>query len=130
MRRGGEHSSVTLAVSGDPVVGKALMLLLRGYRYDVRFLPISSLGEPDSLKGIGLLLLAPQSDAMGHEAILPAVRYIPSAAEIPTMELVTTLGETLEQRARAGSICTVPWPCSIEELKRQIEAKLAANGKL
>ena len=40
---------LVVAICGDPVVGRALALLLQGSNYDTRFLTASSLGEPGSL---------------------------------------------------------------------------------
>jgi hypothetical protein len=37
---------ITLAICGDPVVGRALLVLLRSPRYEVRLLSVSSLSEP------------------------------------------------------------------------------------
>jgi hypothetical protein len=43
---------ITLAVCGDSITCRALMLVLRGPDYDVRFLPAASLGESGSLADI------------------------------------------------------------------------------
>ncbi len=71
-----DSAPITLAVCGDPVVGRALALLLRGSGYDTRFLPASSLSEPGSLEGIGLLLLAPTPELRveQREVLLASLR--------------------------------------------------------
>jgi hypothetical protein len=48
----------TLCICGDPVVGQALALLLRGSGYTVRFLLAQSLVEPRVLEDVRLLVLA------------------------------------------------------------------------
>src|SRR5918912_1220878 len=42
----------TLAVFGDPIVGRALVLLLRGYRYEARFMPASSSSSSIEMSGL------------------------------------------------------------------------------
>lgn len=122
--------SGTLAICGDPVVGRALVLLLRGSGYDTRFLPTSSLIEPGSLDGVGLLLLGPpQLSAEHREALLASLAETPGIREIPVLEMVTASEETREGVAWHGSWRTVPWPNRTEELERQIQAILHANSR-
>src|SRR3712207_7176939 len=52
-------AKTVLAICGDPVVGRALTLLLQSSLYEVRFLPVSALSEPGALEGVRLVLLAP-----------------------------------------------------------------------
>lgn len=116
---------IALAVWGDPVVGRALVLLLQGSGYEAKFLPLSSLDESEALDGVRLLLLTPVAElgTEPREALL-SFRDRPRTAEIPVLELVRHSEETREGRARDGSWHVVPWPCSIEELERWIEAVL------
>jgi hypothetical protein len=120
---------VVLAVSGDPVVGRALVLLLRGCRYDARFLPASSLGEPGSLEGVQLLLVTPVPglSAERREAFSASLRDATRIAEMPVLELVLSSGGAPRGGARAESERAVPWPCRGEELERRIEAALLGN---
>ena len=117
----------TLAVCGDPVVGRALALLLRGPRYDARFLPVSSLNEPGVLEDVRLLLLTPtpESSVGYHETLVASLRDEAAAAKIPIMELVVSPEKTRNGKAQDDRL--VPWPCRTEELKRRIEAVLLAT---
>ena len=119
--------TVFVAVCGDPVVGRALVLLLQGPRYDARFVPDSSLGEPGALEGVGLVLLAPtwELNGEGRDALLASLRGAPGAAEAPILELTSSFSEaTRIEEVRVGPEHTVPWPCSTEELERRIQAAL------
>ncbi len=122
--------TVFVAVCGDPVVGRALVLLLQGPRYDARFVPASSLGEPEALDGVGLVLLAPtwELNGEGRDALLASLRGAPGAAEAPILELTSSFSEaTRIGEVRVGSEHTVPWPCSTEELERRIQAALLVD---
>ena len=117
-----KHTSVTLAVCGDPITSKALVLLLQSYGYHARLISTSSL-ELDSLEGIGLLLLTPSRSAMDSAALGRIARR----AQIPTLELTTepiTGLPTEEGEAQREFVSQVPWPCSSEVLRRRIENKL------
>ena len=48
---------VLLVVCGDPEVARVLALVLRGSRYDARFLLVCLLGESGSLGDVRLLLV-------------------------------------------------------------------------
>lgn len=124
------HSDpITLAICGNPVVGQALVLLLRGPGYDARFLPASSLSEPGSLEGVRLLLLVPTPElsTKRREALLASFRDTPGAAEVLVLELILSFGGSRDRGVRDVSERAVPWPCSTEELKRRIEAALLAE---
>ncbi len=119
-----------MAVCGDPVVGRALVLLLQGPRYDVRFVPASSWGEPGALEGVELVLLAPtwELNGEGRDALLASLRGAPGAAKAPILELTSSFSEgTRVGDVRVGPEQTVPWPCSTEELERRIQAALFAD---
>ncbi len=115
---------ITLAVCGDPVIGKALGLLLQGYRYNAKYLPESSLNEPDTLEGIRLLLLTPQSNAELRASLFALLIDIPGSVEMPILELVTSFERMPEGRLQAWPEGVVAWPCSTQELSRRIEAAL------
>ncbi len=117
-----EPVSVDLAVCGEPIVGRALVLLLQGSGYNTRFLSIASLNEPGSLEDIRLLLLTPTPglSTERRKVLLTSLRDM----EIPVLELVISEGRTGKE-ARDGSERAVLWPCSTEELERRIEATLA-----
>ena len=108
----------TLAVCGDPVVGGALVVLLRGSGYPARFLPVSSLSEPGSLEGVRLLLLAPTPElSVEHrEDLLAALK---ETLKIPILVLTTPSEEARVRKCRG--VLMVPWPCRRVDLERWIE---------
>jgi hypothetical protein len=119
---------ITLAIWGDEVVGRILVLLLRNLDHEARFLPASSLSpkQPPSLEGIDLLVLTPTPELSTErrEALLSSLRDTPEAATIPVLELVESGAFSEEPPdgggARSESWHAVPWPCRIEELERRI----------
>src|SRR5919202_5988942 len=82
----------TLAICGDPVVGQALSLLLRGSGYKARLLPAASLGESRALQDVRLLVLAPTPELSTEcrNTLLASLKERPEAAKIPILELVVT----------------------------------------
>ena len=121
-------AQTVLAICGDPVVGRALTLLLRSCLYEARFLPVSSLSEPGALEGVRLLLLTPtwDVDAERRAALLAALRCASAAAGAPILELTSSTGEARNGVAPLRPEHTAPWPCSTEELERRIQAALLA----
>lgn len=117
---------VALAVCGDPVVSRALVLLLQDSRYDVRYLSTSSLSETGSLEDFRLLLLVPlpELNPERRRSLSASLRDTSGTAEVQVLELVTPSRETQEGEARGALWHTIPWPCKIEELKQRIEAVL------
>jgi hypothetical protein len=115
-----------VAIFGDPVVGRALALLLQGSHYGARFLPTSSLSEPGSLEGISLLLLTPtwELDADRREALMASLRDASDAAKAPILELTSSFEGPRSGHARLKPDDIVSWPCSTEELVRRIQAAL------
>jgi hypothetical protein len=121
---------IALAVYGDPVVGRALALLLRDERYEPKFVPASSLNEPEVWHGVKLLLLTPTPELSPgrREVLLASLRDKVGPVNIPILELVFCHEETRGAQAWDDeSVHTVPWPCSIEELRLRIEASLVAT---
>jgi hypothetical protein len=108
-----------------------LVLLLRDSGYEARFLPVSALTEPSTLKGVRLLLLVPTRELSAErwEALLASVRDLQEAEELLVLELVTPSSERREEGARDESWHMVPWPLRIEELERRIEAALRTNAR-
>jgi hypothetical protein len=117
------NSSTTLVVSGDAVVGRALTLLLRGSRYDTKFVPTSSLSEAGVLEDVQLLMLVPtpELDTDHREALLGSLRDVAGAGKIQILELVPLSGEDQEGETWDKAWHMVLWPCEIEELERRIE---------
>ncbi len=117
---------ITLAIWGDGVVGRILVLLLQSSGHEARFLPASSSVKPASLESIDLLVLTPTPglSTERRKALLSSLRDAPEVATIPVLELVE-VGASSEEppeggRARSESWHAVPWPCKIEELERRI----------
>ena len=115
-------SSGVVVLGGDVVVGRALELLLRSVDRNVRFLTMSSLDEPKTFDGIGLVLLCPGLSAERRETLLALVGGTPAKVEIPVLELVEN-----SEGARAGSKYLLPWPCRAEDLKQRINSILVAG---
>jgi hypothetical protein len=120
---------MVVAICGDPVVGRALALLLRGSNYDARFLTASSLGEPGALEGVRLLVLTPtwELDADSRKALLASLRDASEAAEAPILELTSSPGGPRNGHAWLRPDHIVSWPCSPEELERRIQAALLTD---
>lgn len=119
-----------VAIYGDPIVGRVLVLLLRSSRYNAKFLPDLSLIEPEMLEDVELLLLCPSLmlDPKRRETLLASLRAKIGAFKTPIVELNSVTQETSSDQGQGNaSIQKVPWPCTIQELERQIEAALPAT---
>ena len=113
----------TVAILGsNPVVGKALESLLRAIDYAAQYFsePLTESDEP--LGGARVALILPALSARHREALITHLTSTPATASLPILELMASPNE--EQNGRG---IPVPWPCSIEELERSIEAVLP-NG--
>jgi hypothetical protein len=113
-------ATITVAVCGDPVVGRALALLLRSDRYEARFVPVATSGEPGPLGDAQVVVLVPTPglNAGRRKVLVAALRE--GAAAIPVLELVACW---VRAEPSDGA---VPWPCSTEELEQRIEEALCA----
>ncbi len=127
---------MAVAICGDPVVGRLLVLLLGDSGYEVRFLPRSSLNEPATLEGVRLLLLAPTPELNGERraSLLALIKDIQESTGLIVLELVTLSEEGQREEARGESRGEswqlVPWPSRLPELKRRIEAALLEASNL
>ena len=99
-------------------MGRALEVLLQGLGYDTRLIEESDTGRPEELLGgIQLLLAAPTASTEARERFLARMRGTPGTAAIPVLTLSTAhRGELADQTG------LVPWPCRLEDLKREIDA--------
>jgi hypothetical protein len=113
----------TLGICGDPIVGQALTLLLRGSGYKVRFLLTQSFWEPQALKDVRLLVLTPtpQLSIERRNALVTSLKETSEAGKLPVLELVTSL-EARREEAGNESWHMVPWPCRTGVLEWWIEA--------
>ena len=113
---------ITIVIVGkDPIVGRAIGSLLRTAGYNTRFVadPIRD-GSLSALMEAHVVLLAPGLSAEAREKVLGSGTSNPVAAETPTLELVS---EADEGQPRQGHH-RVRWPCSLEQVRREIEAAL------
>jgi hypothetical protein len=113
---------ITIVIVGkDPIVGRAIGSLLRTAGYDTRFVadPMTD-GYHSALVEADVVLLTPSLSAESREKLLGSGANHPAAAETPTLELVS---EVDEGQPRQGHH-RVRWPCSLEQLRREIEAVL------
>jgi hypothetical protein len=115
-----------LGICGDPLVGRALTLLLRGSGYKVRFLLLAqSFWEPQALKDIRLLVLTPTPELSTERRSAPvtSLKEISEARIMPVLELVTSFVEARREEAGNNeSWHMVPWPCRSGDLERWIQA--------
>ncbi len=121
---------VSLVVCGDPIVGRALVLLLSGSRYDVRFLTDSHLRKPGVLEDIRLLVLTPAHSLRCREAISAALEEMSGeAAKLVVLKLSVPSEVRPEEKVGASNVSEheVRWPCSNRELERWIEAVLEGD---
>jgi hypothetical protein len=130
-RRAGGSGLVTLSVWGDPIVGQALVLLLRGSGYEAKFMPALPSSELPLLKDIHLLVLTPtpQLRAEERETLLASLlrRNTPGTTKLQVLELVVPSEETQEGHMRNATWHGVPWPCRLETLEQHIEAVVFAT---
>jgi hypothetical protein len=105
---------------GDPVVGRALALLLRTCGYGgVRYVNRDSLEELRTLRGVRLWLLGPGWDYASLEIAAEM------AGSMPAEGKGSVLGIGLPcDGSSIRAECYVPWPCRTEDLKRRIDAAL------
>jgi hypothetical protein len=120
-RSRGDRISLTTTVAilgGNSVVGSALEVLLQGLDYDTRLIEESSMGRPEELlAGTQLLLAAPSVNTESRERFLARMKSTPSTAAIPVLTLSTAQRADLPDQTGL-----VPWPCRLEDLKREIDA--------
>jgi hypothetical protein len=121
MRQKASTPITVVIVGKDPIVGRAIGSLLRSAGYNTRFVadPITD-GSRSALVEANVVLLAPSLSAEAREKVLGSGTSNPVAAETPTLELVS---EADEGQPRQGHH-RVRWPCSLEQLRWEIEAVL------
>ena len=106
----------TIAIlGGNPVIGKALESLLASADYVARFFSEYPEGEP--LSGARVALLLPASSGGRQEALKAQIKNTPSTMNLPVIELTTTPIDNSQS-------ILVPWPCSLDDLRRTIDETL------
>lgn len=123
-----DGAQAALAVSGDPVVCRALVLLLKGPDYDVRYLPVASLGMSGTLTGVQILLLALAHDTERRRRIFELLDRATINGCVHIAELTSVFeGSPERRREHNHADWKISWPCSTEQLKRHIDTALAAS---
>ena len=108
----------TIAIlGGNPVIGKALESLLASADCVARFFSEYPEGDAEPLRGARVTLLLPASSGGRQEALKAQIKKTPSRMNLPVIELATIPNDN-------GQGILVPWPCSIEDLRRSIEETL------
>ena len=113
---------ITIVIVGkDPVVGRAIGSLLRTAGYDARFVadPVTD-GSRSALVEAHVVVLAPSLSVEAREKVLGSGTSNPLAADTPTLELVSEADDGPPQQGPHR----VLWPCSLEQLRWEIEAVL------
>lgn len=118
------HGPPTVAIlGGNPVVGRALEFLLESTDYGVRFFS-EQLGESAELPGeVRVAIVMPALRPDRSDALITRLRSASGARVVPIIELITP-----PNRRHNGHRIPVSWPCSVEELKRNIEAALVEGS--
>lgn len=123
------RTSSGLAVFGDPVAGRALALLLQGVGHEAKFVPATLLSGNNSLNEVDLVLLTPTPELSSdrREALLNTLREVSSTDGVPILKL--TGGSDKQQGVGGtGDEYLLPWPCSREELLKNVEVILACTN--
>jgi hypothetical protein len=121
----GSGPQTTLAVCGDPIICRALVLILRGPDYEVRYLPTDSLNVAGALTEVQILLLALERGTERRRMVLELLDSAKDADGVHILELTAgfeSIAERRRQPARAER--KISWPCSIEQLKQHINTAL------
>lgn len=109
---------VTIAIlGGNPVIGRALESLLASADYVARFFSEYPESDAEPLGGASVALILPASSSRRQEALKAQIKNTPSTMNLPVIELITTPIDD-------GQSIVVPWPCSIEDLRRSIDRTL------
>ncbi len=117
--------AITLAVCGDPVICRALVLILRSPDYDVKYVPTASLGVSGSLAGVQVILVASERDNERRRTILELVEEAIGADQVHVLALSAAFENRPElRREHAWADHKISWPCSTEKLKRRIEVAM------
>ena len=118
-----ENRTTVAILSGNPLVGRVLELLLGSAGYEVRLLEEPEAFEvADLLAGVDVLLLDRGVSDERREDFLGAMASKLETATIPVLALSPGPEGTLAAEDRL-----VPWPGRVEDLAREIDAVLLAT---
>jgi DNA-binding response OmpR family regulator len=119
-----EARTTVAILSGDPLVGRALELLLRGAGYEVRLLAeLDAVRVEDQLHGVDVLILDRGLSDGRREDFMGSMATTLETATIPVLSLSPGSEDKPVEEDRV-----VPWPCKIEDLVREIEAARSEAG--
>ena len=119
-----ETRTTVAILGGNPLVGRALELLLGSAGYKVRLLEEpEAFEDPDLLAGVDVLLLGRGVSDERREEFLGAMASTLETATIPVLALSPGPEGGLAAEDRL-----VPWPGRVEDLAREIDAVLLATG--
>jgi DNA-binding response OmpR family regulator len=118
------ETQITVAIlSGNPLVGRVLELLLGSAGYEVRLLEEPEAFEvADLLAGVDVLLLDRGVSDERRVDFLGAMASKLETASIPVLALSPG-----PEGALAAEDRLVPWPSRVEDLAREIDAVLLAT---
>ena len=120
------HGPPTVAIlGGNPVVGRALEYLLESSDYGTRFFS-EYLDESAELPGgVRVALVMPALSPDRNDALVTRLRGASGTMFLPIIELVTS-----PNGHHGAHRIQVSWPCSVEELRRNIEAALVEGSQI
>jgi hypothetical protein len=117
MPKAPEGPATIAILGGNPVIGKALESLLASTEYVARFYSEYPEADAEPLGGARVAIILPAPSSRPQEALIAQIKNTPSTMNLPVIELTTTPIDD-------GQGILVPWPCSIEDLRRSIDETL------
>ena len=117
-----EGPATVAILGGNAVIGKALESLLRSADYVARFFSEYPEEEAEPLGGAKVALILPALSSRHQESLIALIRNTPSTTNLPVIELITTPNPNGN-----GQVTRVPWPCSMEDLRRSIDETLVGT---
>jgi hypothetical protein len=117
MLKPAEGPATVAILGGDPVIGKALESLLASSEHAARYFSEYPEGDAEPLEGARVALILPVSSSRRQKSLKAQIKNTPSTMNLPVIELTTTPIDD-------GQSIVVPWPCSIEDLRRAIDETL------
>jgi hypothetical protein len=105
------------------MLGRADKGALESTDYSVRFFPEHFAESVELPEEVGVALVMPALRADRSDALVRRLKNASGTTILPVIELKTTRNGHHNGNGNGHHI-HVPWPCSVEELKRNIEAIL------
>jgi len=117
MPKAPEGPATIAILGGNPVIGKALESLLASTEYVARLYSEYPEADAEPLGGARIAIVLPASSSKRRDALMHLIKTTKSTKNLPVVELTTTPNES-------GHDNRLPWPCSIEVLRRSIDETL------